>query len=68
MYTVQLHGRGADLPFFLRFGYGPILVQINLQHSQIQPYAICTRGFNLIKLFFLCGSSYREVGLGYLEP
>ena len=25
MYTV--HGREADLPFLLRFGYGPILVQ-----------------------------------------
>ena len=37
MYTV--HGRGADLPFSLRFGHGPILVQINLQHSQAQPYA-----------------------------
>ena len=31
MYTV--HG-GADLPFFMRFGHGPILVQINQQHSQ----------------------------------
>ena len=34
MNTVQLHGRGADLPVFLRFGHGPILVQINLQHIQ----------------------------------
>ena len=41
MYTV--HGRGADLPFFLRFGHGPILVQINLQHSHAQPYGLCTR-------------------------
>ena len=41
MYTV--HGRGADLPFFMRFGPGPILVQINLQHSQEQHYGICTR-------------------------
>jgi hypothetical protein len=41
MYTV--HGRGADLPFFLRFSHGPILVQINLQHSQAQPYCIYTR-------------------------
>jgi hypothetical protein len=39
MYTVQLHGRGADLPF----GHGPILVHINLCHSQAQPYGICTR-------------------------
>ena len=41
MYTV--HGREADLPFFLRFEHGPILVQINLQHSQAQPYGICNR-------------------------
>ena len=41
MYNV--HGRGADLPFFMLFGYGPVLVQINLQHSQAQPYGICTR-------------------------
>ena len=41
MYTV--HSKGADLPFFMRFGHGPILVQINLQHSQAQPYVICTR-------------------------
>jgi hypothetical protein len=41
MYTE--HGRGADLLFFMRFGHGPILVQINLQHSQAQPYGICTR-------------------------
>ena len=41
MYTV--HGRRADLPFFMRFGHGPILVQINLQHIQAQPYGICTR-------------------------
>ena len=27
----------------MRFGHGPILVQINLQHSQAQPYGICTR-------------------------
>ena len=41
MYTV--HGRGADLHVFLRFGHGPIFVQINLQPSQAQPYGICTR-------------------------
>ena len=41
MYTV--HGQGANLPFFLLFGQGPILVQINLQHSQAQPYGIFTR-------------------------
>ena len=36
MYTE--HGRGADVPFFLRLGHGPILVQINLHYSQAQPY------------------------------
>ena len=41
MYIVQ--GRGADIPVFLRFGHGPILVQINLQHSKAQSYGICTR-------------------------
>ena len=41
MYTV--HDRGADLPLFMRFGNGPILIRINLQHSQAQPYDICTR-------------------------
>ena len=35
MYTVP--------PFFLRFGHGQILVQINLQHSKAQPYAVGTR-------------------------
>ena len=37
----SVHGRGAY--FFLRFGHGSILVQIIMQHSQAQPYAICTR-------------------------
>ena len=32
MYTVSV-----------RFDHGPILVQIYLQHSQAQPYGICTR-------------------------
>ena len=48
MYTV--HGRGADLPFFMPFGHGPILVQINLQHSQAQPYGICTRVIYLTQI------------------
>ena len=30
-------------PFLLRFDHGPILIQINLQHSQSQPYGICPR-------------------------
>ena len=40
MYTV--HGRGSSRSLFLlRFGNGLILVQINLQHSQAQPYGVC---------------------------
>ena len=27
------------ISLFLRFGHGPILVQINLKHSQAQPYS-----------------------------
>ena len=57
MYTV--HGRGADLPFFMRFGHGPILVQINLQQSQAQPYGICTRVIYLTHTH-LCGASHKE--------
>ena len=29
-------------PFQMCFGYGPIFVLLNLQHSQAQPYGICT--------------------------
>ena len=54
MYTV--HGRGADFSFLLRFGHGPILIQINLQNSQAQPYGICTGFIYLQK----CGASHRE--------
>ena len=36
-----------DLPFFLRFAHGSILVQIDFQHSQAQPYSICTRAIYL---------------------
>ena len=42
MHTV--HGRGADLIFFCNFGHSPILVQMNIQHSQAQLYSICTHG------------------------
>ena len=49
MYTV--HGRGADLHFFLCFGHGLILVQTNLQHSQAQPYGIFTHIIYLTKLY-----------------
>ena len=45
MYTV--HGRGADIPFFMSFSHVPKLVRINLQHCQSQPYGICTRVINL---------------------
>jgi hypothetical protein len=34
MYALySVHDRGAALPFFLRFGHGPILVKINLQQT-----------------------------------
>ena len=59
MYIVTAHGRGADLPLFLRFGHGPILVQIYLQHSQAQPYGICTCVIYLTQ-FIICGASHRE--------
>ena len=57
MFTV--HGRGANLPFFMRFGHGPILVQINLQHSQAQPYGICTRVIYLTQTH-LCVEHHTE--------
>ena len=41
MYS-SVHGRVADLPILLRFGHGPIMVQINVQYSQAQLYGICT--------------------------
>ena len=46
----------------MRFGQGPILVQINLQHSQAQPYGICTRVIYLTQthFFFIFGASHRE--------
>ena len=54
MYTV--HGKGADLPFFMRFGNGTILIHINLQHSQAQIHSICTR---VIHKLLTCGASHR---------
>ena len=53
------HGRGADLPLFLHFGHGPILVQINLQHSQAQPYGICTRVIYLTQTHYMCSVTLR---------
>ena len=52
MYTVHtnVHGRGAD---FLRFGHGPILVQINKQHSQAQLYGIRTRVIYLTQTHYV---------------
>ena len=47
-----VHGRGADLTLFFRFGHGPILVQINLQHSQAQPYGICNSNIVIAILDF----------------
>ena len=56
MYTV--HGQEADIHFFLLFGHGPILVQINLQHSQRNPtaYALALKYnkiYLLIEITFL---------------
>ena len=31
------------ISLYFAFSHGPILVQINLQHSQAQPFGICTR-------------------------
>ena len=42
-----VHGRGANLTFFMRFAHGQILEQIYLQHSQAQLYGICTRAIYL---------------------
>ena len=51
MYSV--HGRGVDRsPFLFAFvGHGPILLQINLQQSQAQPYGICTRVISLTETY-----------------
>ena len=46
-------------PFLLRFGHGPLLVQINLQHGQAQPFGICSRYLPNSNLF-ICGASHRE--------
>ena len=40
-YVYTVHNRGADLHFFCVLA--TVLVQINLQHNQAQPYGICTR-------------------------
>ena len=58
MYTV--HGRGADLPFLLRFGQGPILVQINLQYSQAQTDAICIRVINITQSHYMWSITQRS--------
>ena len=49
MYTV--HGRGADLPLLFAFRPRPILVQINLQNSQAQPYGVCIRVIYLTQTY-----------------
>ena len=41
--VVDKHGIEADLCF----GHGPILLQMNLQNSQTQPYDECTRVISL---------------------
>ena len=43
----------------MRFGHGPILVQIKLQHSQVQPYIICTCIIYLTQTH-LFGAPHRE--------
>ena len=58
MYTV--HGRGVDMPFFLRFGHGPILVQIYMQHFQAQPYGICTRFIYLTQTHYMLSITQRS--------
>ena len=58
MYTI--HGRGADLPFLLCFGHGPIFVQINLQHSQAQPYGNMQSRYLPNSNSFIFGASHRE--------
>ena len=57
-----VHGRGAVLPFFMRYGHGPILLQINLQHSQAQPYGICIMHSRYLpnSNLFICGAKHRE--------
>ena len=44
----------SQSPFFLGFGHGPILVQINMQHRQAQPYGICTRIIYLTQKIYIC--------------
>ena len=46
-------------PFRLRFSQGPILVQINLQHSQAQPYGICTRVIYLTQTHYMWSITLR---------
>ena len=59
---VHSNGRGADLPFFLRFDHSSILVKINLQHSQALPYGICIMHSCYVPNpnSFICGTSHRE--------
>ena len=53
--------------FFLRFGHGPILVQINLQHSQAQPYGICTRVIYLTQTHYMCNITQRSSQYPFLS-
>ena len=59
MYTLHVE---EPISLFLRLGHGLILVQINLYHSQAQPYGICNRVINLTQthLYVDYGASPRE--------
>ena len=41
--TFTLYMVKEPISFSYAFGHGSLLVQINLQHSQAQPYGLCTR-------------------------
>ena len=49
MYIVHCTWQRSQSPFLFRFSHGPILVQINLRHSQTQP-----------SNSLICGASHRE--------
>ena len=43
----------GTISFQLRFGQGPIMVQLILQYSQAQPYDICTRVISLSQTLYV---------------
>ena len=53
----------------LRFGHGPILVQMSLQHSQAQPYSIRTRVVYFIQTLNMWSISlWYDLDLVEIEP